>query len=185
MLHSNSSSYSEQGVQDWRAGTSGFALIGRPPLPIFWSYEGSKSEHNCRGIRSAGCFPVVSCWAVVIYIGYDQRPVFWQVRDIAEGRMIRQKIGVTPFLPALFQQAARGRTRNRRAWRHQVGHCQQAVPVCFESSWRNRWRVLRWSSGHVGGIWRWRQTISFTNLYDWRRVFPATVRRKSFSSKEK
>ena len=27
-----------------------------------------------------------------------------------------------------------GRTRNRRACRHQAGHHQQTVPVCFESS---------------------------------------------------
>jgi len=81
--------------------------------------------------------------------------------------------------------SARGRMRNRRAWRHQAGHRQQAVPVCFESGWRSGWSVLWSSSGHVGGVWRWRQTISSANLYDRRRGFAATVRRKSFSSKEK
>ena len=33
MLHSNSSSYSEQSVQNWRAGKSGFALSS--VLPMF------------------------------------------------------------------------------------------------------------------------------------------------------
>ena len=78
----------------------------------------------------------------------------------------------------------RGRTRNRRAWRNQAGQRQQTVPVCFESSWRNRWSVLRWSSGHGGGVWQWRQTISSGTFYDRMRSF-ATVRRNSFSRKEK
>ena len=81
--------------------------------------------------------------------------------------------------------SARGRTRNRRAWRNQVGHRQQTVPVCFESSWRNRWSVLRWSSGHGGGVWQWRQTILSATLYYRTRGFATTVRHNSLSNKEK
>ena len=81
--------------------------------------------------------------------------------------------------------SARGRTRNRRAWRNQAGHHQQTVPVCFESSWRNRWSVLRWSSGHGGGVWQWRQTILSATLYYRTRGFATTVRHNSLSNKEK
>ena len=76
-------------------------------------------------------------------------------------------------------------TRNRRACRHQAGHRQQIVPVCSESSWRNRWSVLRWSSGHGRGVWQWRQTISSVTLCDPIWSFTATVRHNSFSNKEK
>ncbi len=81
--------------------------------------------------------------------------------------------------------SARGRTKNRRACRHQAGHRRQTVPVCFESSWRNRWSVLRWSSGHGGGVWQWHQTISSAALYDRTRGSAATVRHNSLSNKEK
>ena len=52
-------------------------------------------------------------------------------------------------------------------------------------SWRNRWSVLRWSSGHGGGVWQWRQTISSATLYDRTRGFATTVRHNSLSNKEK
>ena len=78
-----------------------------------------------------------------------------------------------------------GRTKNRRTWRNQAGHCQQTVPVCFEFSWRNHWSVLRWSSGQIGGVWQWRQTISSASFYDRTRGFAATVRHNSLSNKEK